>query len=202
VADKEEGIYSADEAKQCIENIAVGLTSELTSKYQTRMRDAIASVDMAFLKSNSGNKLPEIVVGRNILETVRNMFSKEGNVLFAVVTSHLSIHEYIIDLLNQKAVKEEEINDLEVNLVEIPTQPNIEIYKLKSKVKAVEIYDQLASLYKQEYEQSLLDQTFQSTRTGIQHILSTEIRRSPRLQARTVSTTSAAIPSYEPVAER
>jgi hypothetical protein len=42
------------------------------------------------------------VVGRNILETVKNMFSKEGNVLNAVVTSHLNINEYIIELLNQK----------------------------------------------------------------------------------------------------
>jgi hypothetical protein len=66
----------------------------------------------------------------------------------------LNINEYIIELLNQKAVKEEEINSLESNMLEIPPIPNIEIFKLKSKLKSAEIYEELKLKYINEYQRN------------------------------------------------
>jgi hypothetical protein len=97
--------YTQDYAKETIQNVARGLTEQLISRYQTRLKDSVSSIELNYLRGSSGNKLPEVVVGRNILEGLKNIFNKEGDLIISVVTSNLNLNGFIHECLQKKMKK-------------------------------------------------------------------------------------------------
>jgi hypothetical protein len=74
----------------------------------------VSSNELNYLRASSGNKLPEVVVGRNILEGLKNIFNKEGDLIISVVTSNLNLNSFIHECLQKTNEKEEFIQELKL----------------------------------------------------------------------------------------
>jgi hypothetical protein len=77
----------------------------------------VSSNELNYLRASSGNKLPEVVVGRNILEGLKNIFNKEGDLIISVVTSNLNLNSFIHESLQKKKRKRIIYSRVKINYI-------------------------------------------------------------------------------------
>ena len=183
--------YTQDYAKETIQNVARGLTEQLISRYQTRLKDSVSSIELNYLRGSSGNKLPEVVVGRNILEGLKNIFNKEGDLIISVVTSNLNLNGFIHECLQKKNEKEEFIQELKLTTSSIPLQPNMEAYKLRARLEIQKAESQLKTKYYGEYLATNLSTTSQLPSTQLNTATVSSILMSTSQQEQNIKTLSS-----------
>jgi hypothetical protein len=77
----------------------------------------VSSIELDYLRGSSGNKLLEVVVGKNILEGLKNIFNKEGDLIISVVTSNLNLNSFIHESLQKKKRKRIIYSRVKINYI-------------------------------------------------------------------------------------